>query len=61
MRSLLTSEVSVRLLLGVVEPVEKALSDELGKFEHESYERKSREKFDFFDDLYGRRLERPLR
>lgn len=60
-RDLLTSEIIVRLLLVVVEPVEKSLSDELGRLSHESYERKSREKFDFFDDLYDRRIERPLR
>lgn len=56
-RSLLTSEVSVGLFLRVVEPMEKALSDDLG---HGGYD-KEREVFDFFDDLYSRRPERPLR
>lgn len=56
-RDLLTSEVNVGLFLRVVEPMEEALSDELG---HRGYE-KEQEIFDFFDNLYDRRPERPLR
>lgn len=56
-RNLLTSEVNVRLFLGIVEPLEKELSDEL---DHGGYA-KEREIFDFFDDLYDRSVERPLR